>query len=441
MAALFSEKRWTGEFFLPDAYENRFCGEINYSPEEGVVLSYTITGHDVPGQTEVLHGVLSTGDKCTLIGSFTPAICGTHIYRNGLTTRSGKCGFLSLAIGDFLAQDEEFSQVDFSLTNLQEFFFPSGFKDLVKYSEKPIYSVSTPFGKMEVGNTAVFGSLNRDIGSQIYSRESAALNELSKAFKEIKEKYPQSSFILKKDISYRIFLEFVPAITIWNVHRHITDFSDLFALLIYRPVYPDCIHLIKPGPHDRPMSIDLYPSMVIDPRTIKLTTRDLFHRHMPITQSTAPLDSIVSAWLQAPQSYSTIVSSIQHETGFRDEHSVHGEIVLYATQLESISYPARKNNQKYEYPLATHGCTKIHDGLAKIFGKSTLSDTAKAIGKLRDEIAHVGRPKQWLATLSLKELVQISQYLHLTIIGHLLATIGVPKSTIVSYQEEYSPDS
>ena len=140
MKELFTEKRWTGEFFLPDSYDKRFCGEIHYSPEEGVILSYTITGHDVPAATEVLHGVLSSGDKCTLIGRFSPLHAGITL-RNGLTTRPGKVGFLCLAIGDFLAHDERFADIDFSLTNLQEFFYASGFNRVLKNSSGLLYVV------------------------------------------------------------------------------------------------------------------------------------------------------------------------------------------------------------------------------------------------------------------------------------------------------------
>lgn len=440
MTELFTEKRWIGEFFLPDSYEKRFCGEIYYSPEEGVILSYAITGHDVPAEAEVLHGVLSSGDKCTLIGQFSPHRAGTTL-RNGLVTRPGKAGFLCLAIGEFLAHDERFADIDFSLTNLQEFFYPSGFKDFVKYSEKPIYSVDTPFGRIEVGNTATFGSLHSDIASHIYSRDPAALDELSLAFKEIKTKYPKSFFMLKKDIACRIFLKFEPEVTIQDAYEHIISFSNLFALLIYSPVYPESIRLRKLGPDEHPITIELYPSMVLDQRTIELSTRDHFHWHMPITQSTVPLDSIVSAWLQAPQNHSPIVSSIQHETGFRDAHAAHGEIVLYATQFESISHVAGQKDKKYEYPLASFGSQKLREGLMKTFGVSLLEDAAVAIGDLRNEIAHVGRPRHWLATLSLGQLVRISQYLQLTIIGFILTNIGVPANAIGTYQDRYSPDA
>nr|VFJ91317.1 MAG: hypothetical protein BECKH772A_GA0070896_1003014 [Candidatus Kentron sp. H]VFJ93944.1 MAG: hypothetical protein BECKH772B_GA0070898_100535 [Candidatus Kentron sp. H]VFJ99177.1 MAG: hypothetical protein BECKH772C_GA0070978_1002919 [Candidatus Kentron sp. H] len=442
MTELFSEKRWTGEFFPPDAYEKRFCGEIQYSPEEGVVFSYAITGRDAPAATEVLHGVLSSGDRCTLVGRFQPyggaGFSKKSDLVTGHTTLHGKAGFWYLAIGDFLAQDERFADIDFSLTNLQEFFYPG--KNSVAYSEKPIYSVKTPFGRMEVGNTATFSLLYSDITSQIYTEDSAALDELIRAFEEIRAKYPDSYFSFKEDIAYRILLKFSPALTIRDAYEHVTSFANLFALLIYSPVHPESIHLRKPGPDGRSITIELYLSMVLDPRTIKvISAQNLFHYDMPITQSTAPFDAIVSAWLQAPHDHSPIVSSIQHETGFRTTHTAHGDIVLYATQLESITHGAGRKDKKYQYPLESHGSQRLRDGLMNSFGKSSLEETAVAIGELRNEIVHEGRPKHWLATLSLRQLIRIAQYLQLTIIGYLLTDIGVPVDAIAAYQDRYSP--
>ena len=439
MTELFTEKRWTGEFFLPDSYETRFWGDVHYTPEAGVILTYTIRGHNVPAEAEELHGVLSSGDKCTLIGKFSPYRSGTTM-RNEQVSRLGKAGFLCLAIGDFLTHDERFSNIDFSLTNLQEFFYPKGHKDFVKYSEKPIYSVDTQFGRIEVGNTATFGALHSDIASHIYSQDPAALGELVQAFKVVETKYPESYFMLKKEIAYRIFLKFKPELTIQDTYEHITSLSGLFALLIYNPVYPDSIRLTKHNPHEQSISIALYPSMVLDPRTTELSTRERSHWQMPITQSTVSLDAIISSWLQESQNYLPIISSIQHETGFRDDHAAHGEIVLYATQFESISHIAGQKDKKYEYPIASYGSQKLRQGILKTFGVSLLEDAALAIGDLRNEIAHVGRPKRWLNTLTLGQLVRISQYLHLTIIGYILTKLGVSENLVGTYQDRFSPD-
>lgn len=441
MTELFSRKQWIGEFFLPDAYERRFSGQIEYSPENGVLLSYTIKGHAVPTESDVIFGVLATGEKCTLGGRFSPQHAGITL-KNGLTTRSGKAGFMFLVIGDFLTHDELLFDFNFSLTNLQEFFFYKGHKDIVKYSEKPLFTLSTPFGDMTVGNNASFRPLHKDIKSQIYSRDPDALNELESAFKEIEAKYPNSFFMLKKDIAYRIRFQFNSGTTIRQAFDHISDIANLFALLIYSPVYPDSIHAQKKQGVDHTITLEIYPSMVLDTRTIELATQERFHFRMPITYSSIALDQIVRTWLQAPRNHSTIISSIQHETGFRDEHSVHGEIVLYATQFESISHNAGEKGKyrKYEYPLNSYGCQKLRDGLSTTFGKVGLTDIGKAVGNMRNEIAHVGKPRTLLATLSLKDMVHISQYLELTIVGYIMATIGVPTSVITKYQEDFCPD-
>lgn len=309
MADLFTAQQWAGVFFLPDLYEQRFYGEVHYSPEKGVTFHYTIVGNEIPQDTQVLHGVLSTGDKCTLLGNFHAGNSG-FTTKNDLLTRPGGAGFLFFAIGDFLSSDEHIGNIDFSLTNLQEFFFASGFKEFVKYSDSPMYSLGTSFGKMEVRNVATFGFVGSDITSQFHSFDPTALQELSQAFEEISARHPKSFFMLKKDIVYRIFLEFAPTIVIREAYEHISNFSDLFALLTYCPVYPESIQLKKPGTGENSVTVQLYPSIVLDSRTIGLITQRQPHFDMPITRSSISPDSVASAWLQSSQNSSPIVTSI-----------------------------------------------------------------------------------------------------------------------------------
>lgn len=275
MANLFKEHRWTGEFFTPNSYTHRFLGEIDYSPEKGVILSYT-TPHKNHEEAEVLHGMLSSGEKCTLFGSFSTKKSGIR-YTNGLMTRRGRIGFSCLAIGELLNHDEELDNLDFTLTNLQEFFHLDDHQEQIKYSEKPIYSVETPFGQMEVYNTATFGHLGSDLASLIYSDDVTALEDLSQTLKAFERKYPRSFFMLKKDISYRILLKFTSKTTIHAAYKEIMSFSNLFALLTYKPVYPESIKLISQKPNKHSIEIDLYPSMVLSSKTIELATQIRSH--------------------------------------------------------------------------------------------------------------------------------------------------------------------
>jgi hypothetical protein len=439
MSTLFTENQWIGEFFIPDQYEKRFPAKIDYSPESGVILSYSITGHHLPSDSDVVHGVLHSGDKCTLVGKFEPQRAGISV-RHGLTTRPGKAGFSVLLIGDFITHDELFSELDFSLTSMQEFFFSKGRKDLEKYSGKPLFEQKTSYGSIEVGSNATFGSLHKDITVQIYSRNTDALERLKVCFNEVEASYPDACFMLKKDISYRMRMKFDAGLTIRNAYSHISDVADLFAILIYNPVYPESIRLIKKGGDDHQFMIEVYPSLFRDKRTIDLCTKDQSHFHIPIAKSKIDLAAVLSAWLSGPNNHSTIVSSIQNETGFRDQHSLHGEIVLYATQFESISNAAAIKKQKYEYPLTTYGCAKITNGLKRVFATAGVLDVGKGIGDLRNEIAHVGKPRKLLNSFSMGDLVVISQCLQVTIIGYILHTLGLQSDVILAYQNTITPD-
>lgn len=437
MKELFTERRWTGEFFSPDSYEKRFCGEINYSPEKGLVLAYTIANNNFPADTELLHGILSTGDACTLVGQFSLRQHTSLNIRNRFTTHLGKTGFFYLALGEFLVDDEKFSEINFSLTNLQEFFYLNGRESNTKYSETPIYSINTSFGKLEFHNKAIFDFLNID--THIYNKNSAALSELNIAFKKIQTKYPKSIFDIKKKLEYLIRLNFKYKVSVLDMYKQIEKTSDLFSLLTYNPTYPESIQLIKRGEKNQPKTISLYPSMNLDPRTMEIIKEYKPNYNMPIKQSTVDIDFIIKNWFENQKNYSSIVLSIQNETGFITEHAAHGDIILYATQFESISFTKNIKVKKYELPLKNYGSHNINSGLMKIFGKSTLEDTAKAIGELRNEIAHIEKPKLWLKNLSFAQLVEISQHLQLIVIGYELINIGVPKNVVETYQDQHCP--
>lgn len=439
MESNFVDSEWTGEFFLPDQIENRFFGQITFSPEYGVILAYFITGKSTPDDSEILHGVLDTGEKCTLIGKFTPTdsnIC----YQNGLNTRRGTSGFYFLVVGDFLDEGELFSEVTFSLTGMQEFFFPNGCKDLVKYSDEPLFKTTNNYGQIEAGQIASFSMLGSDVTRQIYNTNDDALTELKLAYEEINTKHEDSFFMLKEDVSYMVTIKTNVASTVSTLYKHIVDISNLFAVLIYGPVHPEIIKLKKDDENGRPYLSTVYSSMALDKRTVNLCKNRRSHYRMPITESNIDIAKAISNWLEKSRKHSIIVSSLQYETGFATDHSVHGELVMYATHFESISHSnSIKNRTKYEYPVSQFGTEKIRNSLTRIFSDAGETDFGKGIGDLRNEIAHIGRKKRLLAILDLQDMVDISMLLRITILGYVLNDIGLNKKVINDYQDKWLP--
>ena len=433
---LLTEKSWIGEFFVPDDYHNRFLGKIDYSPEEGVVLSWHVASDKLPRKSNVIHGVLDTGEKCALIYPLYESDLSMK-SKQGLHTRHGKTRFSFLLIGDFIAENELFYEVCFSITNLQEFFFPKGWKDQVKYSDGPLLSISSSLGEIEVGNSAPFGFLSNDITSHIYAKNKDALKELDDEFKLISTKYQDPVFVFKKDISYLFRIKVKEGDVVNAIHDYVKNISGLFALLVYHPVFPEYIYVTKRNGNP-PVQIDLFPTVIRNKKTLELSVRELSHFNMPITNDKVELAPILINWLDKPELYSTIVASLQNETGFRDEHSLHGELVLYAAQLEMITHKeSPKCNEKYKYPIDKYASTDLKNRLQSVLAQVGSNNIGEVIADIRNEIAHVGRPKKLLSVLSMLDLIEISSCLHMTVMGYILSELGINKDIIAEYQRVF----
>jgi len=434
---LFKEKKWFGEFFIPGRYEDRFSDEITYSPENGIILSYLIPKMEILNETNILHGILSSGERCTLVGNFNTKFSELS-FKNGVIER-GDHRFLYLVIGNLLSEKDQFQTFNFSLTGLQEFFFPKGYKDLIKYSEKPLFSIDTEYGKIEIGNNALFGYLF-DISTHIYSRNKNALKELKECFETIQRKYTDAMFMFKKDIAYRIYVKLKNPYSIETICDYIFNIANLFSILIYSPVYPENICITKKINNSQISQLYIYPTMLLDRRTIDLILKERSHFDMPIMNANIDLSLVIEKWLNSSTDYSIIVSSIQHETGFRTPHTLHGELILYATQLEAISYSEGVTDKKYEYPINKYGNENIRKGISTILKIAGENDIGKGISDIKNEIAHVGKPKRLLNSLSLKDLVYLSRYLQMTIIGFILTNLGIKREVINEYQNKFAPD-
>ena len=437
MSEIFENKDFVGEFFT-DNYEKRFVGKVIYSPENGVLFEYSISGTETPNKANVLYGVLDNGNKCTLLGAFSPQESGIRL-QNGTTTRHGKVGFPCLLIGEWVEEDTLFEVVTFTLTNMQEFFFPKGYKDFVKYTSKPLIEIELPYGILEIGTSASFGFLNKDITSQVYCRNKNVLAELKDVFDQFQERYPDEILMFKQDIKYVAKLKMSQGQTIKDLHHSISDIANLFALLTYNPVYPDSISVVAPEEGQNHRNLKLYPSIALEKRTMELALREKSNFHLPITQSNIDLSKTIKKWAENSSNFQTIISSVQNETGFRDEHSIHGEIVIYSTQLESISYNASKpSSEKYEYPIDKYGQRHIKPKLIKIFKSVNNDSLGENISRLRNEIAHVGRPKILTKKLSMQEMVRISQLLQMIIIGYIFDCLNFEQNIIDNFHDKFT---
>ncbi|MEB5776295.1 hypothetical protein [Aeromonas caviae] len=86
----FDEHDFFGEFFPDkDNFSHRFPAKVIYSPSEGLILEYLISDSSIKMHHEFLHGVLNTGEACTLIGPFD-FVYSTNKSGPVIYTKSGR---------------------------------------------------------------------------------------------------------------------------------------------------------------------------------------------------------------------------------------------------------------------------------------------------------------------------------------------------------------
>lgn len=435
---LFKSREWLGTFFAPGDFDNRFSGTLRYSPEGGIVLSYLIPSHLPISPKSHIHGILDDGSRCTLIGDFGSERSG-FTFSHKQATQHGAAGFYFVRMGDFYTEDCPVSEVMLSLTGLQEFFFPKGFKNSLRFSAEPEFTVHAPFGVLEVSHDASFHLIHDDIRPLFHSFDPDVLDELELAYTKIRENRKHAALMLKSNIAYRLHLKFDVGVSMEKVFEYISLLSGLFAILTYKPCHPENISIITANDAGAPTLHDLYPSLGLNEGTIRACQREDSHFNMPINRSTVDISLVIGEWFRTAGRFSGLASAIQNETGFRTDHATEGNIVLFATQLESIAHDAGRKTEKYEYPLKTHCSEDVQRTLKRLLGCTKCAELGVAIGDLRNEIAHIGRPRKYMTSLSRKHIFDISVCLELVVLGFVLDSIGVPLEARNHYQRQFLP--
>ena len=429
------EKKWTGLFFTGQSEsEDGFAGELSYSFEQGVLLKYlSLKEIDNFGS---LYGILSSGEKCTLTNVRTYTKNYVPRLKNGLRSYPGTISHQFLIVGDHLDETQLIGSVDFSLTNLQEFFFPEGRKDFVKFQSCPLLDIKSEYGRIKITNTATFESFHKQKASGLfYSDDSRVLDELQSYLDQVAEKYPDSNLDIKKEISFQVNLEFDSNVKVEEAYKHVESLSNLFSILLYCPVFPDEITAQKYS--EEYQHLNIYPSVVRDQRTVKLSIKRRSHYGVSITHSDINLEEVISKWLGLAGRFPTLISSIQRDTGYIDLHSAYGEFILLATQLEAITKEDSKDKrEKYTYPIGQYATKEILEHVEWIFLKAEKTDIGSAISDLRGELAHIYRPQTLLNTLGFSDIANLCQYLQMTILGFALTKLGIDRGIIDKYQNQ-----
>lgn len=432
---LLQGRTWLGVFYPSEGYDRRIPGELRYAPELGVQLKY-LSPHQEPPYSEYLHGILETGEKCTLFGKIDP-FRGGHSQRGELRTFHGVQAFPLLAVGSHCSPDSTFNELAVTYSGMQEFFFETGFKEWEPFHKEIYATIPAPWGRIDIHNTGSFLPMSKSPEVHFHSDDEEALHALKSALEEVSIRFPQAHLQVKKDVGFGLLFVSDAASPLKDFLPRVEALGDLLAILRHQPVHPQSLHAMCRSGSDAPSeSVDLYPSYVLDRDTLALATEPAFgHRNLAITGKSVNFNGIVERWLQDPRRYETLTSALQHERRFKTLDALHGDVVLYLSMLEAITRGEKgPHSGRYQYPIDKYAGEDLRTRLLKLLNVGSSQDAGTRLSALRGEIAHVGRPRALLRNVDGHGLLKLTTLLQLLVVTQLLESLGADADQIRRYQ-------
>lgn len=423
-------------------YDHRFFGKVLYSPEKGVKVIFTApsTDNEIDKKRsgKILYAVLGNGRLCTLFGNFDMAYSGFRGCE--INSKNGVWPVQFLVIGKHLSETDSFNEICFDFENTQEFFFPSGFIDYVQYKQGSLFEASIPNGSVSIENSASFKSLPSNLKSILFCRNEVVIEKLQKEWDKIREEHDNELLDFKNSLKFFFRLKKDEPESLDTLIQNIFTLSSLMALLLNSPVYPKEVDLIDRSDENNAKSLPVIISVGLSERSLALANFEKHHLMLPLSTRSIDIEKAIKEWHQVADNYSSVISSIQHETGYRTEHDTHSDLVLFATQLEYINLMQKgKPVEKYTKPIDEFGS---RDLIQLINTKLAIQDGecyGRKLADLRNEIAHVGRPKKLLKQINTYDQMVIGICLKFIVQSYLLHKIGISKENIFEYQKQNLP--
>lgn len=432
----FESYEWLGLFWTPNK-EMEFPGKLIYKPEDGITLEFLCAIGPAFDKTAYIHGILSTGEACTLLGDFDSEKFGFFIGENSFY--KGKPRFYAAIFGRHTTPEALFPGFALDLTNFQEFCHPQGWKDFAKYSSEPLYK--TKIGNLELSiiNTGEFRSLKSNLENIIHCENPEVVEEISKSILEISKKYDDAEILHRQDIGWEIWAENANGMTYAEINKNILQIEYLLSLLIFSPVRRAEVWLLN-NSQDVPSKFYRIPVLCsffdMSRYKIEVLHREISNLHLAITPRTLDNFSVILLkWFEGSDAYQTFGSRISNRFGKYHDHDLRASIIMYLVQLESIAISLGNHKQKYNFPIQKYDLTNISDSLGSILGLEDKSKIGEQLGRLRGEIAHLASKNKILNKIGVGGLMRLNRCLEVIIASYIYEQLGVPANNIAEFQK------
>jgi hypothetical protein len=434
-ANLLRPNTWTGTFYPPERPDLSFGATLSYSPTDGIGLKYSIPiDAKFDEEYSCLHGVVDHGLPCTLIGKFMIAKSGFSLSFGHSFRTHDRYPFLCIVFGLHCDSAVEFEAYQFDVTGAQEFFAPEGSKRYMPFKQGALISAAISDDLLEVSHTGKFDFVPDDLQALIHSPNTAALSELQGSYERIREVHPDFRPFLKLSLDFKFKICFKNDYGVIPAFQDCVRASNLFSVLYFAPAAVSEFYALAKDEDGKTHPLPIFPAAAREKDSIDRCLQERSYHLLPLNNSHVDLPTLIANWWTQDSGFRSIVSLFQSRGTLISSHAVLSSIVLSATQLEDIAYQAKAKSEKFLYGIKQHASSKLQSRLCALL-QTTSGELGEAISDLRNEIAHIGRPKSYLSQLSSRQLYEVSVVLEAVIAGYILEKIGVSVSSREHYQD------
>ena len=435
---LLIDQEWTGTFFPPGRADLSFAGRLNYSPINGLRLEFArpadMASHNL--KWNYLLGYTSSGEPLTLVGEFGAEGNGINIKYGMAYWASTGYPFHYAIFGYHFDDTTEFNSFGFDISGVQDFFAADGMRDRIPFSKTSIVDAHFSAGDLNVIHSGKFDFVGDDLRVHFHSDDVEAVDELQMAYRGVCDRHPDFKPYLKRSLDYTF--RFLPKsdLSIPDAYRIVSSVADLFAMLSFEPAKVSRFCATARDDDGKSHAMVVFPWRIDNEATIERSQTKRKYNALPLNNGDVELGLLLANWLDQRDRYIAISSLLQSKVSVVSEHEIHGNIVLAATQLEGIAVQARAKGkkEKYEYGLRNYASDKLRKHLAGLLN-CTENNIGEHISDLRNDIAHIGRPKKLLQIIGPRKQFLVSIALQAVVIGYALNEIGVTPRAREKYQE------
>ncbi|MGY4888958.1 UNVERIFIED_CONTAM: hypothetical protein EX528_00770 [Xanthomonas axonopodis] len=436
---LLENHEWVVTLYPPGRRELAFAGLLKYSPTEGLWLHYAIPHGFLPDDDiDCLHGCTSSGDRCTLIGKFKPYSPG-HSFKHGHTYSKGRARFSYYVLGIHCADLDTFDSFTFNLAGVENFFGHASYRRRSELPSGPVHSARYESGSLEIqwhGKLEVEGV---NIIDSLHSTDPDALEKLRTAFLDISSAHPGFHVYYKKEIDYSFHFRPDEDLQLRDGYAIGDSIANLFALLSFAPIMMKDFYAIARDENGRPVSLPVFHFHITEKDTLSRILKAVDQPPYALEIADIDFGKVLKGWSEKKNLFSTMISRIQCQGLLVANHDVLAGIVLSATQLENIGFLAQKGpKEKYQYPVDRYASKALKERL-RILLSCSAEEIGISIGHLRNDIAHVGKPKKILNKLSFQRQNITQLCLEVLVISYVLSELGVEDDSLKKFQGSLLP--